>query len=212
MLSEPGVTRPWTCICWMLCHGPKRNLPERPAMTHRNEPPELVAVNPSWEVVPGSPSTTPPPRTAGPDEAATDGAKVINAVMSKMGAKRRRTRATAIGASWVGGVAEGPPWPADVPYSPAAGARCSVDGRATRLGAANGGKYGRRGASSQPELRHSVSVRNGISGEQLEESLWTQARDPCRTSRISTGTDSAPVSDLNPSDGGADCWRPASSG
>ena len=27
----------------MLCHGPNANPPERPAITHRNEPPELVA-------------------------------------------------------------------------------------------------------------------------------------------------------------------------
>src|SRR6266850_1644115 len=106
MLSEPGVTRPWTCICWMLWNGPNGNPPERPAMTHRNDPPELVAVNPSWDVTLKGPLTTPPPRTAGPDEAATAGATVIKAAVSKTGAAKRRIRVAAIRPPGVGGVAK----------------------------------------------------------------------------------------------------------
>src|SRR6266487_7107960 len=101
----------------MFCHGPNGNPPERPAMTHRNEPPELVAVNPSWDVVPSGPSTTPPPRTAGSDEAAADGTSVISAAISNPGAMKRRSRAAAIRPPGVGGVAEGL-WPGGVPYSP----------------------------------------------------------------------------------------------
>src|SRR5882672_3238036 len=92
----------------MLCQGPNGNPPERPAMTHRNEPPELVAVNPSWEVIPSGPSTTPPPRTAGPDEATVDGASATRAADTRNGASQRRMRATAIRPPLVGGVAEGP--------------------------------------------------------------------------------------------------------
>src|SRR5205809_7634831 len=103
MLSEPGVTRPWTCICWMLCHGPKGKPPERPAMTHRNEPPELVAVNPSWEVVPGGPSTTPPPRTAVPDEASADGASETSAADSRSATGQRTTLGAAIHPPHLGG-------------------------------------------------------------------------------------------------------------
>src|SRR6266511_2490516 len=105
----------------MLSHGPKGNPPERPAITHRNEPPELVAVNPSWDVTPGSPPTTPPPRTAGPDEAATDGASATRVAETRRGASQRRTRVTAIRPPLVGGVAE-VPRPGRVPYSPRQGA------------------------------------------------------------------------------------------
>ena len=49
------------------------------------------------------------------------------------------------------------------PYSPAAGAKGSVDGRASRLEAANEGNTHAGGASSQPEKRLSVSIRNRIS-------------------------------------------------
>src|SRR2546428_7167423 len=122
----------------MLCHGPNGNPPERPAMTHRNEPPELVAVNPSWDVIPSGPSTMPPPRTAGPDEAATDGASVIEAAMSNTGAMQRRSRANAIRPPGVGGAADGP-MPGSWAVPPAAAARCSVDGRAPRLEAAKVG-------------------------------------------------------------------------
>src|SRR6266566_925148 len=62
----------------MLCQGPKGNPPDRPAITHRNEPPEVVAVKPSWEVVPCAPSTTPPPRTAAPDAATIGDARVMS--------------------------------------------------------------------------------------------------------------------------------------
>src|SRR2546422_2034475 len=92
----------------MLCQEANWNPPERPAITHRNEPPELVAVNPSWDVIPGSPSTTPPPRTAGPDEASTDGASAMRAADTRNGATQRRTRPAAIRPPSVGGVAEGP--------------------------------------------------------------------------------------------------------
>src|SRR2546428_14178243 len=51
----------------MLAHGPNGNPPERPAMTQRNCPPDDDAVNPSCEVVPSAPSTTPPPLTRGSD-------------------------------------------------------------------------------------------------------------------------------------------------
>src|SRR5436190_4295203 len=122
----------------MLCHGPNANPPERPAITHRNEPPELVAVNPSWDVVPKGPSTTPPPRTAGPDEATAEGASVVTAANSNTGAMQRRSRAAAIRPPAVGGVAMGP-MAGSWPYSPAAGAKGSVDGRASRLEAANVG-------------------------------------------------------------------------
>src|SRR5438309_10590893 len=89
----------------MFSHGLKGNPPDRPAMTHRNEPPALVAVNPSWEVVPGAPATTPPPRTAGPEEPAAEGASAISATPSKRGA-RNRPRAAAIGPPDIGGVAK----------------------------------------------------------------------------------------------------------
>src|SRR2546422_7413384 len=72
MLSEPAVTFPSTRICWTLAHGPNGNPPERPAITQRNSPPDDDAVNPSCEVVPSAPSTTPPPLTLGPDAYATD--------------------------------------------------------------------------------------------------------------------------------------------
>src|SRR5437867_9280351 len=72
MLSEPAVTLPSTRICWTLAHGPNGNPPERPAITQRNSPPDDDAVNPSCEVVPSAPSTTPPPLTLGPDAYATD--------------------------------------------------------------------------------------------------------------------------------------------
>jgi hypothetical protein len=75
-------------------------------MTQRNEPPELVAVNPSWDVVPRVPSTTPPPRTAGPDDAAADGTSAMSTAPSRSGA-RCRTRTAAIRPPVVGGVAEG---------------------------------------------------------------------------------------------------------
>src|SRR5207244_10934786 len=90
----------------MFSHGPKGTPPDRPAMTHRNEPPALVAVNPSWDVVPGAPATTPPPRTAGPEEPAAEGASAISATPSKSGA-RNRLRAAAIGPPVIGGVAKG---------------------------------------------------------------------------------------------------------
>src|SRR2546426_10403657 len=90
----------------MFCHGPKGNPPDRPAMTHRNEPPALVAVNPSWDVVPGAPATTPPPRTAGPEEPAAEGASAMSATPRKSGA-RYRPRAAAIGPPGIGGVADG---------------------------------------------------------------------------------------------------------
>src|SRR6266540_2488086 len=102
----------------MLSHGPKGNPPERPAITHRNEPPELVAVNPSWDVAPRGPSTTPPPRTAGPDEAAADGASAIRVPETRMGASQRRARAAVIWPPLVGGVAG--PRPGRVPVLPAA--------------------------------------------------------------------------------------------
>src|SRR3989442_4413657 len=51
----------------MLAHGPNGNPPERPAMTQRNCPPDDDAVNPSCEVVPSAPSTTPPQLTRGSD-------------------------------------------------------------------------------------------------------------------------------------------------
>src|SRR6266511_2543685 len=105
----------------MLSHGPKGNPPERPAITHRNEPPALVAVNPSWEVAPSGPSTTPPPRTAGPDEAAADGASAMRVAETSRGASQRRARVAAIRPPVVGGVAEGQ-GRGRVPYSPRQGA------------------------------------------------------------------------------------------
>src|SRR5438874_13485559 len=61
------VTVPWTRICAMLAQGPNENPPDRPAITHRNSPPDDDAVNPSCDVVPRSPSTMPPPLTLGSD-------------------------------------------------------------------------------------------------------------------------------------------------
>src|SRR5437773_3034963 len=122
----------------MLCQGPNGNPPERPAMTQRNEPPELVAVNPSWDVVPKGPATMPPPRTAEPGEAAADGTRVIRAAITSTGAMQRRSRASAIRPPDDGGVAVRP-MAGSRPYSPAAGAKGSVDGRASRLEAANVG-------------------------------------------------------------------------
>src|SRR6266849_2333936 len=72
MLSEPAVTFPSTCICWMLAQGPNGNPPERPAITQRKCPADDDAVNPSCDVVPMAPSTTPPPLTLGPDAYAAD--------------------------------------------------------------------------------------------------------------------------------------------
>src|SRR6266852_6298754 len=80
----------------MLCHGPNLKPPERPAITQRNEPPELVAVNASWDVVPGGPSTTPPPRTAAPDDARAEGGRAIRAADRRNGEIQRRTRTAAI--------------------------------------------------------------------------------------------------------------------
>src|SRR5213595_3749576 len=65
-------TDPATRICDTLAHGPNGNPPERPAITQRKCPPDDDAVNPSCEVVPSAPSTTPPPLTLGPDAYATD--------------------------------------------------------------------------------------------------------------------------------------------
>src|SRR5947207_8746858 len=72
MLSEPAVTFPSTRICETLAHGPNGNPPERPAITQRNSPPDDDAVNPSCDVVPRAPSTTPPPLTLGPVAYAAD--------------------------------------------------------------------------------------------------------------------------------------------
>jgi len=49
--------------------GPNGKPPDRPAITHRNSPPEAVALNPSCDVVPSGPSTTPPPLTRAPLDA-----------------------------------------------------------------------------------------------------------------------------------------------
>src|SRR2546422_752877 len=56
----------------MLAHGPNGNPPERPAMTQRNCPPDDDALNPSCDVVPSAPSTTPPPETLGLEAKAAD--------------------------------------------------------------------------------------------------------------------------------------------
>src|SRR5207253_1747022 len=41
------ITVPWTRICAMLAQGPNANPPDRPAITHRNSPPDDEAVNPT---------------------------------------------------------------------------------------------------------------------------------------------------------------------
>jgi len=86
-------------------------------MTHRNEPPELVAVNPSWDVDPSGPSTTPPPRTAGPDVATADEGRAIKAAATRHTASQRITPANATRPPFVGGAAE-VPWagPHSLPY------------------------------------------------------------------------------------------------
>src|SRR6266508_3233814 len=70
--SDPAVTSPLTSICEMLAHGPNGNPPERPDMTQRNCPPDDDALNPSCDVVPSAPSTTPPPETLGLEAKAAD--------------------------------------------------------------------------------------------------------------------------------------------
>ena len=86
-------------------------------MTHRNEPPELVAVNPSWDVDPSGPSTTPPPRTAGPDVAIADEGRAIKTAATRHTASHRRTPAIATRPPFVGGAAEVPrAGPASLPY------------------------------------------------------------------------------------------------
>jgi len=86
-------------------------------MTHRNEPPELVAVNPSWDVDPSGPSTTPPPRTAGPDVAIADEGRAIKTAATRHTASQRRTPAIATRPPFVGGAAEVPrAGPASLPY------------------------------------------------------------------------------------------------
>src|SRR5438445_8923281 len=155
----------------MLCQEAKGNPPERPAITHRNEPPELVAVNPSWDVIPGGPSTTPPPRTADPDEASTDGASAMRAADTRNGATQRRPRAAAIDPPSVGGVAEGPRagWRA---VFPAAWSKHSVGWRASRLSAADGGHILLR-------LVHRVKSDRRRSGRKRNANLEPAAARSC---------------------------------
>src|SRR6266436_4384540 len=73
IVKEPGVTLPCTSICSTSLQGPKGKPPDRPAITHWKLPPADVAPNPSCEVSPKGPSTTPPPTTLASDALPTEG-------------------------------------------------------------------------------------------------------------------------------------------
>ena len=136
-------------------------------MTHRNEPPELVALKPSWEVVPSAPPTTPPPRTAAPDDATAEGGRAISAADTSNGKSQRKTRTAAIRPPFSSEAWRRGRRPAELAEIPAAGAIDTVCPALVTSQCRLTRPCSCARCIRSTEIRPSVPMRNGIAKRPL---------------------------------------------